>query len=805
MCGVIGLVYEQDRPDLGQVAATLLETLEYRGYDSTGAAIQPGDGDVALRKGVGKPSVVCAPLGITALSGRVFCGQVRWATFGAVDAINAQPHVMAAPVHLYGAHNGNVTNCDDLKQTLLAAGHDVKSDNDGEMVLHTIGAEFARQLDALPESERDVEASRRSAMRAAIRAASSRLIGSFSSVVVDPETRVVWAIKAGSSLYAGVGEDREGGRFVIASSDLSSVLKLTHRLVPLSRGEFIEYDAKTWQVYGVADAEPRARAATRSRLMAQDIELRPPYETFMEQEIADQVRACDQVVRLFHGGSDRLHILRPHLEAAEFAPIDAAVHAFRGQSTDAGARASLQDLLAVPAFLALLESAPTPEDDAFHSSERALLTTLADEADTRSLGLLDAWIEHDEVREFDDAVERFAQTCSAAQDGGGRIYAVCCGTSYHAAKAAALFFNELAGVQLLPVLPGEFRGQYDGSLRDGDVVVAVTQSGETKDVVDVLNRVIHSGRTVARLALVNNINSSIAQELSDIVVPLHCGPEIAVPATKSFINQLAVFFGLALRLAERHVGPSAALDRRRAGFAALPDLVARTLEETGPAVEDASEHLYLEPSMHILATRISAIAKEGALKIREVVLNHTEGFEGAEFKHGPNTILGFNTLMGPLDLQRLLTAMGDIPARSLFDGRHPDHARAVEALSTLRTDYPLIYVTGPEPVDVALTISQINTHKIRGAKTIVIAEEHPGLRQAAEKPPAGASGYEHDYIALPATGDHLMTVFSATVVLQRLALRMSERKAAWLDARDIADHGVHPDVPKNVSKSITVD
>ena len=70
---------------------------------------------------------------------------------------------------------------------------------------------------------------------------------------------------------------------------------------------------------------------------------------------------------------------------------------------------------------------------------------------------------------------------------------------------------------------------------------------------------------------------------------------------------------------------------------------------------------------------------------------------------------------------------------------------------------------------------------------------------------AAGLAYEHGYIALPATGDHLMTVFTATVVLQRLALRMSERKAAWLDARDIADHGVHPDVPKNVSKSITVD
>jgi glucosamine 6-phosphate synthetase-like amidotransferase/phosphosugar isomerase protein len=77
MCGVIGLVYERARDDLGLVAADLLKTLEYRGYDSTGAAIQ-GDGlDVRLAKGVGAPSVMVRELGIVGMAGRVFCGQVR--------------------------------------------------------------------------------------------------------------------------------------------------------------------------------------------------------------------------------------------------------------------------------------------------------------------------------------------------------------------------------------------------------------------------------------------------------------------------------------------------------------------------------------------------------------------------------------------------------------------------------------------------------------------------------------------------------------------------------------------------------
>src|SRR5204863_1997333 len=98
---------------------------------------------------------------------------------------------------------------------------------------------------------------------------------------------------------------------------------------------------------------------------------------------------------------------------------------------------------------------------------------------------------------------------------------------------------------------GEFRERISHTLRDGDLVVAVSQSGETKDLIDILNDIAASGRRIARVALVNNVNSTLAEEKADLVLPLRCGPEVAVPATKSFMNQVAVFHGLALRLAQR--------------------------------------------------------------------------------------------------------------------------------------------------------------------------------------------------------------------------------------------------------------
>jgi glucosamine--fructose-6-phosphate aminotransferase (isomerizing) len=131
MCGVIGLRCERDRGDLGEVACALLRMLEYRGYDSTGAAIQTAAGQITLLKDVGSPTAVTRRLGIARHSGQVFCGQVRWATFGSVTRENAQPHEVSCKTHLYGAHNGNITNCDQLKSWLVREGHSVASDNDG--------------------------------------------------------------------------------------------------------------------------------------------------------------------------------------------------------------------------------------------------------------------------------------------------------------------------------------------------------------------------------------------------------------------------------------------------------------------------------------------------------------------------------------------------------------------------------------------------------------------------------------------------------------------------------------------------
>ncbi len=881
MCGVIGLVCEKYRDDLGEIAASLLKTLEYRGYDSTGAAIQ-GRGtqkeDIILRKDVGAPSEMVHKLGITALGGELFCGQVRWATFGAVTRENSQPHLVDCHTLLYGAHNGNVTNCDTLKEWLLGQGHKVLSDNDGEMVVHTVEHFFAAALEELAEAKRSLAEERRRAMRRAIYEASRLLEGSYAAVIADPLTKTMWAIKKGSSLYFGFGGEGAEGALAIASSDLSSILKLTRILLPLKEGEFVEYTAGYHKLFAILpgpDAEKIReikRDPVRSRLRAADTALNAKFSSFMEQEINFEAHTIKNVLTMFAGGSEASKVLHPYI--AELFNEDnerfaAALEALLDKYQDADIKKAFHELIDLPVFQKILREIPeklknegtdsTPEQlaDRLVSSEQGFLADLLymarDRDDLLAVRLLDVYLEQGEVREFLAKVHDFIEIVKHALAGNSSIYMVCCGTSYHAAKAAALFFNELSGVEICPILPGDFRAQYAHSLRDGDIFIAVSQSGETKDLIDVINSIIASGKDIRRIAVVNNVNSTLPQEKCELTIPLMCGQEIAVPATKSFINQLALFYCLAMRLGEerlKDMNPElpfardlrARLTTEEEKLAKLPLLISETIASTESQIELAARLLYLTPSIHVLATRISAVAMEGALKIREVVLNHTQGYETSEFKHGPNTILGFNTIMGPQSVSRLLSHLGATLAALITECGKKDlsateAAHLVQAASDsifahnavplalnaeesaifaktvkrsalideLRDDYPLIFITGPDELDEALTISAINTHKIRGALTVVIAEENPALRQAATKPPMDNPAYNSVYIPLPRTNSTLQTIFSATVVMQLLALRMSSLKSHYLDRLGIKDHGVHPDVPKNVSKSITVD
>lgn len=881
-CGVLGLVFKKQEVDMGKIASVLLQGLEYRGYDSTGAVIQDDQKNITLKKDVGKPSALVKVLGIEEMSGKLFCGQVRWATFGVVDKLNAQPHVVSCKQHIYGAHNGNITNTAYLKEFLVQEGHTVLSDNDGEMLVHVIEHYFDQNLEQFSKKSKITTKKRIEALRKAILKTSTMVEGSYAAVIIDPETEVMWGIKSGSSLYAGVGQ-YHGNPFTLVSSDLTALLKYTKNLIPFYENEFVECSYDSYQVYALKnktiqtkdkkEATYKAGEAIpaplqRSKLRVQDTSLKPPFKYYMEQEIYASVMSSRKLIDFFNGGSPinqsiiQLIQNKGVMEEYQQAVINLVNSSYQEQFVlferlhQGPQMTSIRNAILknFPDIIGELSKEEKQERE-YSSKYASLLLDIASEIKAfpsddllLTAKILDSSSFYREYQKFNRFVQTFINIIFHAWENHHNIYTISCGTSYHASKTAALFFNEIPHIEIIPILPGNFRGQYSHTLRDGDVLIGISQSGETKDLIDIFNDVIGSDKDIRRIVVVNNENSTLAQEKSEFYLPIKCGPEIAVPATKSYMNQVVLFYYLALLAAEKRIEKKdlpaekmAMIKNRREMMGKIPDLLEETLNTVQKDVNEVAEELYLEPSIHILATKISSVAEEGALKIRETVLNHTQGIEGSEFKHGPNTILGKNTILGLPQAEEFIKNHGEMIQYILKQAQEENLSseetrRLIEDISEfvfqrvepfnlsskgtaifnnvihqfplmdiLDKNYPLIFVTGPEDRDVQLTISQINTHKIRGANVFVIAEPNEKLYRNASTTPGGNSDYRWNYIELPRTDDTLMTTFSSMITLQLLAFKMSVKKMKHLNRLRVPLHGVHPDVPKNVSKSITVD
>ncbi|WP_157492239.1 SIS domain-containing protein [Geothrix fermentans] len=818
MCGIVSLCYATEVAAMGHEAGELLKRLEYRGYDSTGASFIGNDGAITLLKKVGAPSRVVPELGIDRQPGQRFIGQVRWATYGAVTDVNSQPHHVRCKVEMVGAHNGNISNTDALKPALTAQGHSVKSDNDGEMITHLTEDAYAANLaDPGPTLAACHTAHTAAGLAGAIpegafllidaaRKADAKAEGSYAAAFADPKVPGVVAVKSGSSLYAGIGSDAHGD-FVVVSSDLTSVLSKTRMLIPLSEGEGIWFTEREYLVFtlgeSLAFSVPRPK---RSKLNVRDTGLRAPYRYFMEQEIASAPDNLDEVLRYYFRDAGTEGLFAAFEDRQDLCKaLVAKVLALYEVPGEAALRKAFGGLLADPVHRELAARVE-PHADVLRahgqpvSDERQLLADLGrlEPSASQALALFDLLFVWKKRRRVTRHLQDLVQAIRESQKEGGRVFLVASGTSYHAALVAATFFNGLAGVGVFPCNPGQFRSMYLNALQPHDLLLGITQSGETKDLVDIFQDVRARVPALRRIALVNNENSRIPQELSEFYLPILCGPEIAVAATKSFLNQVAILYVLAasFSLTERKI--AANLERAK-------ELIAETLRRCETDVEEAAKRLYLEPSLHILGTGLIGLAREGALKIREVVLNHAEGYDAAEFKHGPNTILGKNTLFSIQDLAGLLEVYEQHRDGRPFAGGIEALQAWPELVETRFSNYPLLFVCPAEERDVRITISQIHTHKIRGADILLIAEKNPELALAVAGKPMGQDRYWSKYLEVPPCGDANLFVFAASVVLQRLAFRMSVLKMEYLDRLAVADHGVHPDAPKNVSKSITVD
>jgi glutamine---fructose-6-phosphate transaminase (isomerizing) len=545
MCGIFGIVTHKEQA-LGQTLTEAAQRLTYRGYDSVGAATLSGS-KIDLRKDAGRVQEVAKKYNFAEMTGSRGITQLRWATFGEPSQVNSQPH-LDSDGDLVGAHNGNVVNNVELRQQFMAQGMTVRSMNDGESCVHAVERYIDRGfgfIEAIQHAYKDLQ-------------------GDYSFVIGRINDDKLYAIKKGSGLVVGIGED-----FTCVSSDLPSILPLTRKILRLNDGEIITLWHDKVELHSVKDGSPITR---QPEIVTETMEAvqKGGYAHFMLKEIHEQSQVAREVLHMLDGSPD------------------------------------------VAAVIEQMKNARN-------------------------------------------------------------LYFIGCGTSYHACLSGAVNFAQIAGRAVIPVLAPQFTPQYAPTVNSQDVGLFVSQSGETKDVLNALE--VAEAKGMASFGLANVIGSTLTRATL-CSLPLCCGYEISVPATKTFTNQVVSFLYLAYRMAGRDTQE----------LEGIPDLMDKTMEMVAAQVEDIAAEINSWDDLYCLGYGGTyPMALEGALKLKEITYAHCEGMLSTEFKHGP--------------------------------------------LSAVSQGFPILFAAGPK--DVPLIVSGLNEVSCRGARAIAIGQEDQRLRDNA--------------------------------------------------------------------------
>jgi len=232
---------------------------------------------------------------------------------------------------------------------------------------------------------------------------------------------------------------------------------------------------------------------------------------------------------------------------------------------------------------------------------------------------------------LEDHIEKFTQA--------RRIIVIACGTSWHAGLVAEYIFEDLARIPVEVEYASEFRYRNPVIFKD-DVVIAISQSGETADTLAAIKLAKQQGAFV--FGICNVVGSSIARE-THTGAYTHAGPEIGVASTKAFTTQITLLTLMALRLGKK----LGALSNTRfqnllQELQLIPNKIEKVLavsgqiEKIASLYNDATNCLYLGRGYNF------PVALEGALKLKEISYIHAEGYPAAEMKHGPIALIDEN-------------------------------------------------------------------------------------------------------------------------------------------------------------------
>ncbi|KAJ1812804.1 glutamine--fructose-6-phosphate transaminase (isomerizing) [Coemansia sp. RSA 2599] len=584
MCGIFAYLsyfVEKDRRYVADTLLNGLSRLEYRGYDSSGIAL---DGDepseAVIIKQVGKVSALRALVDSSVLDWnktytvQTSISHTRWATHGQPSPINAHPHRSDPNNEFTIVHNGIITNYKELNTLLSNKGYQFESETDTEIV--------AKLLKYVYDSQRGQHIS----FPDLAKAVTKELEGAFAFLIksVHYPGEVV-AARRGSPLLIGIKALED------LPVDFVDVEEVTNAAAATSIND---------------DKAPAYAKRAQSRTFARADGSTQPLEYFLASDPSAIIEHTRRV--LYLEDDDMAHITGK-----------GDLHIYRLRRDDG--LSSIRSIKTLEMELAAIMKGNFPHfmlKEIFEQPE-SVVNTIRGRVDFGKHSVVLGGL-----RNYLASIRR----CR-------RIVFTACGTSYNSCLATRAIFEELTEIPVSVELSSEFLDRRSPIFRD-DVCVFVSQSGETADTILALRYCLERGALC--VGVTNTVGSSISRE-THCGVHINAGPEIGVASTKAYTSQYLALVMMALQLGEDRISMT---ERRREiidGLRELPNLVKQVLS-LDSSIKDLSESLYKEKSMLILSRGFqSATCLEGALKIKELSYIHCEGIMAGELKHGPLALI----------------------------------------------------------------------------------------------------------------------------------------------------------------------
>ncbi|XP_041675242.1 glutamine--fructose-6-phosphate aminotransferase [isomerizing] 2 isoform X4 [Drosophila eugracilis] len=654
MCGIfayLNYLTPKSRLEVLDLLVTGLKRLEYRGYDSTGVAIDsPDNKNIVMVKRTGKVKVLEEAIQEHFSGGgysdpvltHIGIAHTRWATHGVPCERNSHPHRSDNKNGFVVVHNGIITNYNDVKTFLTKRGYEFESDTDTEvfakLVHHLWKTHPTHSFRELVEQAiLQVEGAFAIAVKSkhfpgecvASRRSSPLLVGIKTKTRLATDHIPILYGKDDNKL--SLDQDADSGKPQVLprsestseimpleekeveyffASDASAVIEHTNRVIYLEDDDVAAVRGGTLSIHRLKKSleDPHAREITTLKMEIQQI-MKGNYDYFMQKEIFEQP--------------------------------DSVVNTMRGRVR----------------------------------------------FDCNSIVL-------GGIKEFIPEIKR----CR-------RLMLIGCGTSYHSAVATRQLLEELTELPVMVELASDFLDRNTPIFRD-DVCFFISQSGETADTLMALRYCKQRGALI--VGITNTVGSSICRE-SHCGVHINAGPEIGVASTKAYTSQFISLVMFALVMSEDRFS----LQQRRLeilqALSKLADQI-RAVLKLDSKVQELARDLYQHKSLLIMGRGYNfATCLEGALKVKELTYMHSEGIMAGELKHGPLALVDDSmpvlmiVLRDPVYV-KCMNALQQVTSRKgcpiiiceegdgetkAFSSRHLEIPRTVDCLQGILTVIPM--------------------------------------------------------------------------------------------------------------------